>query len=105
MKNAIIRSAALSFGMALGFAPLALAQQEQKQQDIPHPCAADAERLCQGVPVGGGAQMACLKSHKSELSPQCKMKILKAAEKKEQEKMNMPQGQQPQGEPTPNPTP
>jgi hypothetical protein len=110
-KNMLIRAAAISFGMAfLGFASGARAQdppaqepQEQQQpmqqqEDIPHPCAADADRLCKGVAVGGGAQLACLKAHKSELSPQCKTKILKAAEKHEEKKMEQPMQQ-------PSPTP
>lgn len=38
-------------------------------------CKADAEKLCKGVPPGGGRIIACLKSHESELSPACKEKL------------------------------
>ena len=35
-------------------------------------CAADAQKLCAGVPPGGGRIVACLKEHKDSLSDQCK---------------------------------
>jgi hypothetical protein len=35
-------------------------------------CADDAQRLCAGVPSGGGRIVACLKAHKDALSDQCK---------------------------------
>jgi len=94
MNRNSIRRAAIVFGMSIvGFAPAALAQQQQQQQ-VPHPCAADAQRLCQGAPIGGGAQIACLKAHKSELSPQCKIKVLKAAQQREEQKLPASQQQQ-----------
>jgi hypothetical protein len=34
-------------------------------------CKADAERLCPGVPMGGGRIVACLKEHKMEVSVGC----------------------------------
>jgi len=35
-------------------------------------CAEDAQRLCAGVPQGGGRIVACLKAHQDSLSDQCK---------------------------------
>jgi hypothetical protein len=35
-------------------------------------CAADAQKLCAGVPSGGGRIVACLREHKDALSNQCK---------------------------------
>ena len=43
-------------------------------------CRADAQRLCKGVQPGGGRIMACLKTHESELSPDCKKRIAEAKE-------------------------
>ena len=37
------------------------------------PCLADIEKLCKGVPAGGGRIMECLAQHKSEISDECKM--------------------------------
>jgi hypothetical protein len=34
-------------------------------------CRADAERLCPGVPMGGGGIVGCLKEHKMEVSVGC----------------------------------
>lgn len=36
------------------------------------PCAADAERLCAGVPRGAGRLFFCLKSNSADLSDDCK---------------------------------
>ncbi len=73
----------LSVG-SVGLAGRAFADETQ-----PKPCAADAARLCKGVPFGTGEVMACLKSHKSELSPQCKMHMAQMAEKKQNKEMQM----------------
>ena len=35
------------------------------------PCAADIEKFCAKVPMGGGRIQACLKEHEKELSPEC----------------------------------
>lgn len=59
---------------ALGFAATAQAQQPQQQE---RPCMADAARLCPDVEPGGGAQLQCLKAHKTELSPACKKNVMK----------------------------
>jgi hypothetical protein len=34
-------------------------------------CKADSERLCPGVPMGGGRIVGCLKEHKMEVSVGC----------------------------------
>jgi hypothetical protein len=35
-------------------------------------CKADVERLCAGIPPGGGRLSACLKANEAQLSPGCK---------------------------------
>ena len=40
-------------------------------------CRADAERLCPGVPPGGGRIVACLKAHKLEVSVGCAKAVQK----------------------------
>jgi len=59
------------------------------------PCMADAARLCPNVEPGGGAQMQCLKSHKEELSPACKKKVMQTKIKREENKQLEQQQQQP----------
>src|SRR5450432_1262458 len=41
-------------------------------------CASDVQKLCAGVPAGGGRILACLKQHKDEVSDGCKQAILAA---------------------------
>jgi hypothetical protein len=65
-------------GIGGGVTSLAYAQEK--------PCMADAARLCPDVEPGGGAQMACLKQHKEELSPACKKKVMQAKIKMEENK-------------------
>jgi hypothetical protein len=36
-----------------------------------NPCAADIEKFCSNVPIGGGRIQTCLKEHEKELSPEC----------------------------------
>jgi hypothetical protein len=67
------------------------------------PCMADAARLCAGIEPGGGAQMECLKSHKDELSPACKKKVLQAKIKHmENQELQKQQNEQPE-QPMPQP--
>ena len=76
----------------LGLAATAYAQEK--------PCMADAARLCPEVQPGGGAQIACLKEHKEELSPACKKKVMQMKIKQmEQQQLH----EQEQGVPPPNP--
>ena len=73
-----IVAALFAAGVSGGVATSAFAQEK--------PCMADAARLCPGIEPGGGAQMACLKEHKEELSPACKKKVLQAKIKQEENK-------------------
>jgi len=81
-----IRTAAFVAASVLGLAGAANAQSK--------PCMADAARLCPDVEPGGGAQMACLKSHSDELSPECKKKVMQAKIKHEEQKQLEQQQQQ-----------
>jgi cysteine rich repeat protein len=36
-----------------------------------NPCAADIEKFCSKVPIGGGRIQKCLEEHEKELSPEC----------------------------------
>lgn len=74
----------------LGFVATASAQEQER------PCAADAARLCSQVEPGGGAQIACLKAHKSELSPACKKNVMKLKVKEfEQQQLEHQKANQP----------
>jgi hypothetical protein len=50
------------------------AQSNQMQQAMRY-CRADMERLCPGVPPGGGRIVRCLKAHKMEMSVGCAMTL------------------------------
>lgn len=41
-------------------------------------CASDVQKLCAGVPSGGGKIVACLKQHKDQVSDGCKRAVLAA---------------------------
>jgi hypothetical protein len=84
--------AAIVLGASLGGATPSVAFAQEK------PCMADAARLCPDVEPGGGAQIACLKEHKEELSPACKKKVMQAKIKQEEQKQLH---EQQQGAPTP----
>ena len=38
-------------------------------------CQADVERLCAGIPKGGGRIAACLKANEAQVSPACKQEL------------------------------
>ncbi len=38
-------------------------------------CRADVERLCAGIPPGGGRVAACLKANQAQVSPACKAEL------------------------------
>ena len=64
-----VRQLALASMMAL--AALSLARPAFAQRDAMAYCKADYERLCPGVPPGGGRIVGCLKAHKMEVSVGC----------------------------------
>jgi hypothetical protein len=47
-------------------------------------CIADFQRLCPGTEPGNGAVKACLKTHRKDLSNDCKQEIKAARNKKSQ---------------------
>jgi hypothetical protein len=57
---------------ASAYAPLATADEAAALAALRAGCADDAQKLCAGVPSGGGRILACLKAHKDQLSTQCK---------------------------------
>jgi hypothetical protein len=65
-------TSALLIGFSILFAPCALADQASALAALRAGCAEDAQKLCAGVPSGGGRILACLKAHKNELSDRCK---------------------------------
>jgi hypothetical protein len=44
-------------------------------------CRADVERLCAGIPEGGGRAAACLKANEAKVSPPCKAELASIARK------------------------
>ena len=66
-------------GCAAMAGPLALAQDASTLDAIRAACTADAQKLCAGVPSGGGRIIACLKEHRDSLSTQCKQAAAQAA--------------------------
>ena len=53
-------------------AQFALADDQATLAAIRAACAEDAQKLCAGVPLGGGRIVACLKEHEDSLSDRCK---------------------------------
>ena len=47
-------------------------------------CRADVDKLCAGVPPGGGRILACLKANQAQVSPACKQELKAVAEKAKQ---------------------
>jgi len=56
----------------------AQAASPQAMADAQAACAGDVQKLCAGVPAGGGRIVACLKQHQAELSSGCRQAIVKA---------------------------
>ena len=38
-------------------------------------CRADVEKLCPGIPQGGGRILSCLKANQAKVSPACKQQV------------------------------
>ena len=66
--------AAASTIMIMSLPAAGFAQSNQIQQVMRY-CRPDAERLCPGVPPGGGRIVRCLKAHKMEMSVGCAMTL------------------------------
>jgi hypothetical protein len=56
----------------------AQAASPQALSDARTACASDVQKLCAGVPTGGGRVIACIKQHQAEVSDGCKQAIVKA---------------------------
>ncbi|MDR3678174.1 MAG: cysteine rich repeat-containing protein [Acidobacteriota bacterium] len=56
----------------------AQAASTQALPDVRAACAGDVQKLCAGVPSGGGRIIACLKQHQAEVSDGCKQALVKA---------------------------
>jgi hypothetical protein len=65
-------------GVASGM-PYAHADEAAAMAILRGGCTEDAQRLCAGVPPGGGRVLACLKEHKDTLSDKCKLAAQRAA--------------------------
>ncbi len=44
-------------------------------------CKPDVERLCAGIPAGGGRIAACLKANQAKVSPECKAELASVSRK------------------------
>jgi hypothetical protein len=66
--------AAASAILILSLPASVLAQSNQIQQIMRY-CRPDMERLCPGVPPGGGRIIRCLKANKMEMSVGCAMTL------------------------------
>jgi hypothetical protein len=55
--------------------PAAVFAQSNQIQQVMRYCRPDMERLCPGVPLGGGRIARCLKAHKMEISVGCAMTL------------------------------
>ena len=66
--------AAASALIIMSLPAAAFAQSSQAQQAMRY-CRPDMERLCPGVPPGGGRIVRCLKAHKMEMSVGCAMTL------------------------------
>jgi hypothetical protein len=67
-------AAAVSAIVIMSLPAAVFAQSNQIQQAMRY-CRPDMERLCPGVPPGGGPIVRCLKAHKMEMSVGCAMTL------------------------------
>jgi len=47
------------------------------------PCRADAQRLCPGIPPGGGRILDCLKEHRNDVASACQAMLKAMAERRD----------------------
>jgi Cysteine rich repeat len=73
-----VHCAAVILGGCILQPQLSRAQSASSQSDPRAACASDVQRLCAGVPTGGGRIVACLMQHKDEVSDGCKKAVLAA---------------------------
>ena len=66
-----IRHLAIALGLSLAILAPAGSSALAQQAEAMKYCKADYERLCPGVPMGGGRIVGCLKAHKMEVSVGC----------------------------------
>ena len=75
-----VRQFAIATASAMALLSLTNVARAQMEQ-VMHACKPDIERLCAGVPPGGGRIIGCLKEHKMEMSVGCAMTLKKVKEK------------------------
>ncbi|HXJ37419.1 MAG TPA: cysteine rich repeat-containing protein [Candidatus Eisenbacteria bacterium] len=62
--------------VVVAFAALALVRWATPAGAQMMACAADREKFCSGVPMGGGRIAACLQEHAAQLSDACKTAMI-----------------------------
>ena len=80
----MIRPAALLMIALLIPAGAALAQDQphvspEALKQIRAACSADVKNLCDGLQPGGGRILQCMRTHKTELSPDCQSALAQVA--------------------------
>ena len=65
------------FAAALAGAAVFAAPAMAQQNDLAKYCKSDIERLCKGVPPGGGKIMQCLKAHEKDMTVGCAQALQK----------------------------
>jgi hypothetical protein len=70
-------AAAAALAIVIVSLPAAVFAQSSQIQEIMRYCKPDVERLCPGMPPGGGRILRCLKAHKMEMSVGCAMTLRK----------------------------
>jgi hypothetical protein len=60
-------------------APAMHASPRAEARVLRNSCGADFQKLCAGVPLGGGRGIACLRSHAPDLTPGCKSALASLA--------------------------
>ena len=70
--------AAIVDGILGPYSLFAQAASPQALADARTVCASDVQKLCAGVPSGGGRIITCLKQHQAEVSEGCKQALTKA---------------------------
>ena len=64
---------------AIAAALLANAAAAQDAATVRQACSADVQRLCAGVQPGAGRILQCMRTHKTELSPDCQSALAQVA--------------------------